>query len=373
MGFLPLFDSNILAKQVRSAKKMGAEKIIFLSPAMHSGLLQYTDNLKNLDVEFDIVRTAEDLGQYASNDDDLIFLGDGIFPDDAIEQALSCHKSERIYVVTNADAYENFERIDLTHRWLGVALLKSERLAEISDIPDDWDIGSALLRTAVQAGCERALLSDAKMQSDAVSQLLNIQDSEAFAKRQLGKKNILKQNFLDRFVIWPLMRKLIPLLWNMPHAKSYFGLASLGVAIVALGLLFLNWLGAALGLLLIGSIALTLHDRISIFSSEEGKTAFIGLLFRAHVMVVLTVAVVRASQGELLLGNLTMLLMLLGTLWLAFVQSESRKFDIVMPDFPLVLLTLLIAATFGSFLIGLYLSALYCLAYLLIMQRDRSI
>jgi hypothetical protein len=246
-------------------------------------------------------------------------------------------------------------------------------LAEISDIPDDWDIGSALLRTAVQAGCERVLLSDAKMQSDAVSQLLNIQDSEAFAKRQLGKKNILKQNFLDRFVIWPLMRKLIPLLWNMPQAKSYFGLASLGVAIVALALLFLNWLGAALGLLLIGSIALTLHDRISIFSSEEGKAAFIGPLFRALVMVVLTVAVVRASQAGLLLGNLTMLLMLLGTLWLAFVQSENRKFDIVMPDIPLVLLTLLIATAFGSFLIGLYLTALYCLAYLLVMQRDRSI
>ncbi len=369
---LPLFDSNILSRQVQSVRQMGAEKIIFLSPTMHGGLLQYADDLKSHDIQADVARTAMDLQQYISQDDDLIFLGDGVFPDHSIEQKLRRQSDELIYVVSNADNYENFERIDLTHRWLGIAILKTQHLAEIAEIPDDWDIGSALLRTAVQAECKRELVTDADMQADAVPQLLNLEATEAYAKRQLSEIELPKQNFFDKFVTWPLMRRLMPFLWQSPSAKNYSGFASLGAATVALMIGLLGWPILSLGLLFAGSIALVFHHRISIFSVQNTRTDLVGLCFYLLAAIVLTVAVFHHATPEALLGDITILLLLCGNLWLAYTLSDNRRLSRVMPDIPLILLVLLLATALGAFAIGLYFATLLCLAYLIFAQRDRS-
>lgn len=338
---------------------------------MHGGLLQYADDLKKHDIQADIARTATDLQRYMSQDDDLIFLGDGVFPDHSIEQKLHGQSDELIYVVSNADNYKNFERIDLTHRWLGIAVLKTERFAEIAEIPDDWDIGSALLRTAVQAECKRELVSDADMRADVVSQLLNSEDSTAYAKRQLSEVELPKQNFFDKFVTWPLMRKLMPFLWKSPSAKNYSGFASLGAAAVALMLGLLGWPALSLGVLLVGSIALVLHRRISIFSVQKTGADLVGLCFRLLAAIVLTVAVVHHATPESLFGDITILLLLCGNLWLAYTLSNNRRLNRVMPDIPLILLILSVATALGAFAIGLYFTTLMCLAYLIVTQHDR--
>ncbi len=369
---LPLFDSNVLSRQVQSVRQMGAEKIIFLSPTMHGGLLQYADDLKSHEIQADIARTAMDLQQYMSQDDDLIFLGDGVFPDHSIEQKLRRQSDELIYVVSNADNYENFERIDLTHRWLGIAILKTQRLPEIAEIPDDWDIGSALLRTAVQAECKRELVTDADMRADAVPQLLNLEETEAYAKRQLSEVELPKQNFFDKFVTWPLMRRLMPFLWQSPSAKNYSGFASLGAATVALMLGLLGWPILSLGLLFAGSIALVFHHRISIFSVQNTGADLVGLCFRLLAAIILTVAVVHHATPESLFGDITILLLLCGNLWLAYTLSDNRRLNRIMPDIPLILLILSVATAFGAFAIGLYFTTLMCLAYLILTMRDRS-
>ena len=339
---------------------------------MHSELLQYADDLKKHDIQADIARTAMDLQQYMSQGDDLIFLGEGIFPNHSIEQKLHGQSDELIYVVSNADNYENFERIDLTHRWLGIAVLKTERFAEIAEIPDDWDIGSALLRTAVQAECKRELVSDPEMQADAVPQLLNLEETESFAKRQLGEIDFPKQNFFEKFVTWPLMRKLMPFLWKSPSSKSYSGFASLAAATVAVVLGVLGWPAPSLSLLFIASVTLVVHQRISIFSVQDQRAHLVDLCFRLLAAAVLTVAVVHHAKPESLAADITILLLLVGNLWLANTLSDNSRLKGIMPDTPLILLVLSAAATFGLFSTGLYLSALMCLAYLMIAQNARG-
>ena len=55
---------------------------------MHGALLQYADALKARNIDAEIIRNASDLQQYASDQDDLIFLGDGIFPEESLESDL---------------------------------------------------------------------------------------------------------------------------------------------------------------------------------------------------------------------------------------------------------------------------------------------
>lgn len=338
---------------------------------MHGALLQYIDVLKHQDIDAEIVRNANDLGQYASQENDLIFLGDGIFPGHSVEKHLLEQSDELIYVVANADIYADFERIDLSHRWLGIALLKTARLEEISQIPDDWDIGSALLRTAVQSECHRELVSDEDMQADAVPQLLNFEASAAYAKRQLGDIKIPKQNFLDRFAIWPLMRRAIPLLWKAPEAKKYIGVTSVACALIAAGFSFMAWSAVAFGFLFIGSLALTLRNRISILSSEFSKPKLTDLSFYLLAVIALAVSVMVNPQPTNLLAEIAVLLLFLGNYWIVRMHPDKPSLNWMKPDNPLILMILLVASAFGFFSIGLYISALFCVIFLLAAQSSR--
>ncbi len=371
VGMLPLFDATIVERQVCSARNMGAEKIIFLSPAMHSGLLQYTDSLVQQEIDVEIARNVSDLGQYASDEDDLIFLSDGIFPDQSIEAHLSKQSSELIYVVVNADEYADFERIDLGHRWLGIALVKAERLSEISQIPDDWDIGSALLRTAVQSECRREVLSDDDLQSDAVTQVLNADAAITYQNRRIGKVRLSKQNFLDRLVSWPLMRKTLPFLWKRPNSKKYLGIGSIVIGLSAIALAVLDWPVVALVFLLIGSVSMQMRKRISIFSTRDENYGPISPLFCVMVAIVLTVSVLRMSPAEALFGNLTVLILFFGNLWMVHSAPDNLRLDWVKPNISLILIIFIVAGGFGFFSIGLYFAALFCLAYLVVAQNDR--
>lgn len=371
MGMLPLFDGNIVEKQVRSAQNMGANKIILLSPTMHGALLQYVDGLKRQDIDAEIIRSVSDLNQYATLEDDLIFLGNGVFPGEAIENHMSSQSDERIYVVANADIYADFERIDLSHRWLGIALLKAMRLEEISQIPDDWDIGSALLRTAVQSECHRELVSDEDMQADAVPQLLSHEASTAFANRQLDEVRIPKQNFLDRYVAWPLMRKLIPLLWKAPDAKKYVGMASVACAVVAIGLGSILWPAVSLGFLFLGSLALILHDRISIFSADGGPSDWVGPSFHLLATAALTVTVIQNAPASMMFAELAILLLLIGNFWLVRTGPDNVRLNGIRPDIPLILLALSVAGAFGFLSIGISITALFCVMYLIAASSDR--
>lgn len=370
-GMLPLFDGTVVERQVQSVQNMGAKKIILLSPTMHGALLQYVDALKARNIDAEIIRNASDLQQYASDQDDLIFLGDGIFPEESLESDLLEQSEELIYAVANAEIYSDFERIDLGHRWLGIALLRASRLEEICQIPDDWDIGSALLRTAVQSECARELVSDEDMQADAVAQLLSYETSQAYADRQLSELRIPGQNFLDRYLVWPLTRKTIPLLWQAPDAKKYTGMVSIVCGLTAMGLSVIVWPVASLAILFAGSLALMLYNRISIFSTKNGAFDLIGLLFYLAVAMTLTVTVVRNAETPALFAEIALLAMLFGNLWIVSRTSNDIRLSEVRPDIHLILLGLLIAAAFGFFSIGLYIATIYSGAYLVAAASGR--
>lgn len=370
-GLLPLFDGTVVERQVQSVQNMGAKKIILLSPTMHGSLLQYADSLKLRNIDAEIIRNAGDLQQYASDKDDLIFLGDGILLGDSLERDLLERSEELIYAVANAEIYSDFERIDLGHRWLGIALLRASRLEEICQIPDDWDIGSALLRTAVQLECARELVSDEDMQADSVAQLFNYETSQAYADRQLSELRIPGQNFLDRYVIWPLTRKAMPLLWQAPDAKKYTGMVSIISGLIAMGLSVFVWPVASLAILFAGSLALMLYNRISIFSTKYGAFDLVSLLFYLFAAMTLTITVVRNAQASALFAEMALLVILFGNLWIVSRTSDSNRLGGIRPDIYLVLLGLLIAGAFGFFSIGLYIAAISSMAYLVAASVGR--
>ena len=163
IALLPLFGGSLLDLQIGAAQRFGCEKYIFLCPVTHGALLQKIDAMKQQGLDAEYVRSPSDLVQYASDQDHIVYIADGILPNAEIVEQLSGAPQELLFTVLHADEYQEFERIDLNQRWLGIVSLKTSRLSAMIDIPDDWEVGSALLRTAVQADCPRAIISDRRM------------------------------------------------------------------------------------------------------------------------------------------------------------------------------------------------------------------
>ncbi|MEP3224436.1 MAG: hypothetical protein ABJO01_00550 [Parasphingorhabdus sp.] len=371
VGLLPLFDETIVQRQVRSAQQMGADKIVLLSPTMHGALLQYVDALKIQNIDAEIARNSDHLQQYATDEDELLYLGDGILPGEVMALAVREESAEMIQVVGNADDYSSFERIDLNHRWLGIALLKASRLAEISDIPEDWDIGSALLRTAVQSDCRRDIVSDDRMKADNLVQLLTEVNVQQYTQRRLEKAEIPKQNFLDRFLVWPATRKLIPLLWRAPDAKKYTGIAALACNIIALTMGLVGWPILALAFLLISALVLNLNQRISIFGHSAKGLDWGNLLFNILAIATLAVVIWHHAPSPIFGAEQSLLILLSCILWLVDKAPDGRKITLIKPDRQLILLFFFLFSIAGFFAVGLYLLTLYAMAYLVLVSRDR--
>jgi len=365
IGLLPLFDRTIAENQVQTALDIGAERIIFLSPAMHGVLLQHVDKLQNLDVEAEIIRSAHDLSQYANDQDELIYFGDGILVGDAVKEQLAGEFQERIFVVENADEHSDYERIDLNHRWLSVASLKASRLAALADIPDDWDIGSALLRTAVQSDCKRELVSNPALFEGAVSNIENLEIAGRYAKQKLSAPEFARGNFLDRYIVWPLMRRALPFLWKSSDSAKYLSGGAMVSGIFAAVAAYFSWPILALALLISGSILHILYHRICSFSSQGGIKNIMSVVFGLIAALVLAVLVVTQSHSYNLWPNLVILGLSLGNMLLLLSSSDSSKLSLIKPDFLLIVIVMLIAAAFTAFPVGLYGIAMFITAYLI--------
>ena len=92
IGLLPLFDHMVVDRQVRVAARLGAEKIVFLCPTIPGAILQYIDELKARDIDAEIVRTARELVQYSSDENDLLVFADGVLPSSKVESPIGPSK-----------------------------------------------------------------------------------------------------------------------------------------------------------------------------------------------------------------------------------------------------------------------------------------
>ncbi len=364
IGLLPLFDGTIAEAQVRIAGELGAEKIIFLSPTMHGALLQYTDALKRAGGDAEIVRSTSDLAQYASDKDDLIFFGDGILPGQEAKKRLSETEGEIIFVVDNAEAYAEYERIDLNHRWLGIAALNASRQSTLADIPDDWDAGSALLRTAVQSECRREIISATQLTDGAVSCLDGSVTTLQFERTKLSNFRPDRGNILEKYLVWPLTGRLLPRLWRMKDLGKYLGFSAPFLGLSATVLAYFQLPAISIGFLLLGALFLVISGQVSIFSVTAQKIRPEKVLFAVFATLTLVISVFQHSETGSLLPNTVILLLLFGSFLVSRRGATGHKMDWMKPDNILILLILFIFSAFDAFIAGLYGTALLCMVYL---------
>ncbi len=368
IALLPLFAGTLLDLQIRAAQRIGCEKFIFLCPVTHGALLQKIDAMKQEGLDAEYVRSPSDLVQYASDQDHLIYIADGILPNEEIVDQLSGSPQELLFTVLHGDEYQEFERIDLNQRWLGIVSLNAFRLSAMIDIPDEWEVGSALLRTAVQAECPRAIISDRRMGSGAIAHVQSEVSAEQYTRRQLKAMPAREGNFLNRFLLQPLIKRSLPRLWKQKAAPQYLGIFTLTAGIAAVVTAVLSYAIASLILLFIGSAAQFARAAMMQFGSVIKIGDRTGWALDLIAAAVVAIILVQVSDGTTLAPNLVVAVILLAHLLILKAGTVDRRLALVKPDMRLVLLALLLAAVFGQFAIGLYGASLYS-GLILVLDR----
>lgn len=359
IALLPLFAGTLLDLQIQAAQRFGCEKFIFLCPVTHGALLQKIDAMKQQGLDAEYVRSPSDLVQYASDQDHIVYIADGIIPNDEIVAQLSGPPQELLFTVLHAEEYQEFERIDLNQRWLGIVSLNAARLVAMIDIPDEWEIGSALLRTAVQADCPRAIISDRRMGAGAIAHIQSEISAAQFTRRKLREMPAAKDNFLNRFLLRPLIKRSLPRLWTKKAAPQYLQIFSLVAGFLAIGTAVFGYSIAALGLFFFGSVAQFIRASLAQFDSEAKDRDWTAMALDLLVASGVAILVLQVSDAITSAPNLVILALLLAHLLLLRDAPDNMRLALIRPDMRLVLLVLLVASVFGPISYGIYAAALY--------------
>ncbi len=372
IALLPLFAGTLLDLQISAAQRFGCEKFIFLCPVTHGALLQKIDVMKEQGLDAEYVRTPSDLVQYASDQDHLIYIADGILPDEEIVDQLSGSPQELLFTVLHGEEYQEFERIDLNQRWLGIVSLNASRLSALIDIPDDWEVGSALLRTAVQADCPRAIISDRRMGSGVIAHVQSELSAEQFTRRKLKEMPAKADNFLNRLLLHPLTKRSLPRLWKKKAAPQYLGIFTLTAGIAAILTAVLGYPVASLSLLFFGSVAQYIRAAMAQFGSAVAIGDWTRLTLDLIAATGVGILLFQASDATTLAPNLVIAVLLVAHLLLSRTGPVNRRLALAKPDLRLVLIILFLATVFGQFAYGLYGAALYSGLFLVLDRFVRK-
>ena len=359
IALLPMFAGSLLDLQIDAAQRFGCEKFIFHCPVTHGALLQKIDAMKQQGLDAEYVRSPSDLVQYASEQDNIIYIADGILPNAEIVEQLSGPQQELLFTVLHADEYQEFERIDLNQRWLGIVSLNAARLTAMIDIPDDWEIGSALLRTAAQTDCPRAIISDRRMGAGAIAHVQSEISAGQFTRRKLKEMTAKGDNFLNRFLLRPLTKRILPKLWKHERAPLYLGIFTLTAGLSAIFAAAFGYPIVSLALLFVGSIAQFVRTSMVQFNNAVKMRDWIALALNLLAATAVTILVVKASSAATLAPNMVISTILLAHLLLSRSGAMDVRLVLAKPDMRLALLGLLAASIFGQLTFGLYAAVLY--------------
>jgi hypothetical protein len=208
-----VYGQPLLHHLVKMLEKLGIQRFFVAIDSMPGALLAYFDWAKEQGIDISCLRNPAELATQI--EEDVLVLAsttDTIWHAEILKDALA-EKQPLIATVEEHSGNHHFERIDLNNRWSGLAILNVRSLAKLTELPEGWDVGSALLRQAQQDGIKHWPIAQKHLQAGRVHKLLPPDD---YARRleQVSESLGALPNNLESRLFAPLSRALRSFIWN---------------------------------------------------------------------------------------------------------------------------------------------------------------
>ncbi|MES3153192.1 hypothetical protein [Sphingomonas faeni] len=360
---LPFSGVTLIEYQARLLIAAGVSQVIVVVSRLTPELLGAIARIGRRGVSVDTVRSAREAVEKLHPLARVLMLGDGLVTTEAIVKAMAVEEGDCLLVVPEADAGPGFERVGGQMAWAGVARLGSSRIAEVAELPQDYDLQSSLLRFAVQSRATQVLLP-----TDAVRGGHGI-ERQARTLEERGRAVLMtivsgRRGWFDRFVLAPIARLGLPRLVDRGVAGATVG--AMGLALGVAGLLAIGFGLSATGLLvaLAGCIGLALGNVLSGLRDDASlarwQTMAIGGVAAAAILIFAFIESGRAGETTAL--AISIALVAIAALAERAILERDRQIWWGSPTAYLLVVTAFAAA--GLPTLGLGLTAVYATATL---------
>lgn len=146
---------TLIERQATRLSEIGVTRIFVAVEAVPADLLAAFDRMRQRGLAVHPVRSAADLLRGIDSGDRILLVADGLQAGKAYYQALASAPVPTLLVTDDTLLTAGFERIDAGARWGGLAVVTDAMVAELADLPGEWDMVLTLLRFAVQGGAAR--------------------------------------------------------------------------------------------------------------------------------------------------------------------------------------------------------------------------
>jgi hypothetical protein len=354
---LPFAGMTVIEYQARLLIGAGASQIVIVVARLTPELLGAIARIGRRGVTVDNVRSAAEAAARLHPLSDLLVLSDGLVTTEAVLAPIAHQEGDALLVVPKGEAASGYELIGGGDAWAGIARLDGRRLAEVAAMPRDYDVQSALLHVAAQAGAVRLMLpGDERRAGHGIERRSDT--LEARSRAVVASSLAARSGWFDRWIVRPLARLALPPLMrqHVPTAALAGGAGALGgIGLVAL------WSGQlTLGLILslAGVAGGTLAASFAWLRDEAPLARAMGTLV-AGVPAVAALLLGRTIDAET--GELTALVLSLSLVAAAGLgeRAAARARPSWWGDPRAYLVVLTLGTVLGLPMIGLVTATLY--------------
>jgi hypothetical protein len=219
----PMFGQPMIHHTVKALQSIGITKFVIGVDTVPGALLTYRDTVSSQGLDLRFVREPSAMAPLLESGSRVVLLrADTLLHVDLIKNAL---RDGGVLVATVEERADNqiFERIDLNSRWAGMAVLDRTSIDAITQLPDGWDMASALLRQALQDGVKSWPIGQNDAQSGNVRRFANVDQLSAAQSQMLVQTNAVANTLEDRLFSNGLAR-FTPKIWSVdwgPRCAAY--------------------------------------------------------------------------------------------------------------------------------------------------------
>jgi len=269
---LPFGGMTLLEYQVRLLAGAGAERVLVAVGKMTPALLNAVNRAAKRHPMVEIVRSAEEAAEKFAPESRVLVVADGLVTMDPVMDRMAADGAEALLVTDDAGSPAAIERIDMRDSWAGMARISVAQLAQIAQMPEDYDFQSALLRVAAQSGAEHVPLAASWLRGGHVVE----HSAEGLAVRNTGVLAVLTErrvDWADRWVFTRVARAVLPELVgrNVPGWALMVGGGV--VSLLSLAAVWRDWEGAGLAGALVAAGCLATGSAMAALRGEERRAA----------------------------------------------------------------------------------------------------
>ncbi len=303
--------------QIRRARAAGVGHAVIFTERVSSQLLASVDRLRGEGLSVDIARTVADAAEYIHPDEAILMIAPDVIvaPErlmvmvENVEPVLLCVRDE--------PANDRFELIDPTARWTGFARIDGALLRRTAAMVGDWDLGSTLMRRAVQEGAGRMTLTPEEAGADLIV-LGGIGAAQVAGRRLVAATSVENAGWATRWLVAPVARFFARVGGDLGVEAHWVTLAGFGCFCIATACALAGWIVASLLVLFVGQVC----DVAGGIGTQAGAGTrrFEKLRFplrAAAAMIVVLAMGMTLTLRTVQWGCLVLAIVIIGATWLA--------------------------------------------------------